>query len=371
MDLDSRSCDDRLAMRRLGHVPALDGIRGIAILLVLGRHYFLWPRGGGAAGVDLFFVLSGFLIVSLFLEGRWPTLRAFYAARARRLLPGLLAMLVVYSAVEVALGHRNVWRAVVAYGFYTANVFQAWVPHVQAWVHVSREPLGGLWSLAQEEQFYLVAPVLILLVLRVRDERWLMRILIGLAIAVIAERTTLWMLHPRSFATMQRLYFGPDTHADGLLLGAVLAVWLRWSDRPRRGTLGLLVLLLIPLLKVTWPIRWPITTVVGSLAAMAVIGRVVTVPESLLARLLSWPPLRFIGRISYSLYLWQAAVVIWLHADANGPANLYDHQTAGAALLVAIGFAWLSYRFVEQPFRRRRQPQSLPVEATPATASSG
>lgn len=339
-------------MRRLGHVPALDGIRGIAILAVVGRHYFLWPHEGGL-GVDVFFALSGFLIVSLFLEGRWPTLRSFYVARARRLLPGLVAMLAVYSAVGVALGQATVLRGVAADGFYTANIFTAWFPHIVEWADAgSRNPLGGLWSLAQEEQFYLVAPLLILLVLRVRDERWLKRILVGLAVAVIVERTVL-ALHGASLA---RLYDGPDTHADGLLLGAFLAVSIRQNGRPRRGDLALPLLFLPMFLHASWDLQ---TTVVN-LATMAVIGRAVTVPESIVATVCSWAPLRFMGRISYSLYLWQAALIVWLHADANGPADLYSRPEAIVALLVAVGAAWLSYRFVEQPFRRRRKV-SAPV----------
>lgn len=336
-------------MKRLGHVPALDGVRGIAILLVVGRHFFLTPVEGGY-GVDLFFVLSGFLIVSLFLEGRWPTLRSFYGARARRLLPALLVMLAVYATISLALGEMSGVRSVAVYGFYTANVFTAWFPHITGWVGGGRQGLGGLWSLAQEEQFYLVAPLLILLVVKVRDERWLKRILIGLALLVIAERTALW-LHG---ASTTRLYDGPDTHADGLLIGAILAVSIRQSARPRRfGELALPLLILVTLVRTPWPV----TTNIVNLTALAVIACVVTVPESPVTKLVSIPPLRFMGRISYSLYLWQAALIVWLHADANGPAGSYSRADAVGGLFVAIAAAWLSYRLVEQPWRRRRSDE--------------
>lgn len=340
-------------MRRLGYVPGLDGIRGLAILAVVGRHYFRFPIGGGA-GVDLFFVLSGFLIVSLFLEGRWATLRDFYKARARRLLPALLTMLAVYAVVELALGHLNVLRLVGLNGFYTANIFGAWFPHL-----VGRTPLGDLWSLAEEEQFYIVAPPLILLVLRLRDERRLKRVLIALAFAVITERTVLTYLG----APNLRLYCGPDTHADGLLLGAALAVSIRQNDRPRGGDLALPCLLLLMLIPAHWP--WTVEVTMVNLAAMALIARVVTVPRSAVGQLMAWAPLRFLGMISYSLYLWQAAFTWWLHADANGPAHLYSRPFAALATVVAIAAAWLSYRFIETPFRQRSGLRGVPTAGQP------
>src|SRR5258707_14914511 len=168
---------------RLGYVPALDGLRGVAILLVLGRHAFTTPVGGGY-GVDLFFVLSGFLITALLLEERDKTgqvsLNGFYRRRARRLFPALAVMLTAFIAIEIvkdraAEGFRTtLWGA-----FYTTNIAQAWFPHL-----IGRPPVSVLWSLAQEEQFYLLVPLALLLLLPRLSEHAMMRI-VAVAFATV------------------------------------------------------------------------------------------------------------------------------------------------------------------------------------------
>ena len=176
--------------RRLGHVPALDGLRGLAILLVIGGHYFLMPRGGGGTGVGLFFVLSGFLITTLLLEEHAATgrirLGAFYVRRARRLLPGLALLLASYLVGAIVEGRARVaLRAIAAGGFYTANIAQAYWPHL-----MGREPIGPLWSLAEEEQFYLVWPALLILLLAWKLRERYLAALCGLAIILSAPNAS-------------------------------------------------------------------------------------------------------------------------------------------------------------------------------------
>src|SRR5262245_4168116 len=205
---------------KLGYRPALDGLRGIAIALVVGFHAFRWPANG-ALGVDLFFVLSGFLITTLLLEehrsfGRIG-LRRFYVRRVRRLYPALLLLLLALVAVTLAAGGFPSLDSPPAIGVasaltYTANVVVAASPsHVPAgMVH--------LWSLAAEEQFYVVWPLLIVLLLRWRSMRLLATSLVVLLLLAIAYRLRLAL----AGASIGRLYYGPDTHADSLLVGCAV-----------------------------------------------------------------------------------------------------------------------------------------------------
>jgi peptidoglycan/LPS O-acetylase OafA/YrhL len=156
---------------RLGYVPALDGLRGLAVLLVLVAHFV--GILGGSLGVDLFFCLSGFLITTLLLEefdhsGR-VSLRTFYVRRARRLLPALVVLLVVCLAASTIEGHRQFAVAAMT-GLYTGNIVQAfWQP-----VSVAGSGLAHLWTLAEEEQFYLLWPVmLVAIAARRRPAVWI------------------------------------------------------------------------------------------------------------------------------------------------------------------------------------------------------
>lgn len=219
--------DDLAVTTRLGYVPALDGLRGVAILLVIGNHYFLIPPGGGSTGVGLFFVLSGFLITTLLLEEHAQTgrirLRAFYLRRARRLVPALAAMLAGYLVGAVIQGRVHVAvRAAAAAAFYTANISQAYWPHL-----IGREPIGPLWSLAEEEQFYLLWSALLVLLLALAVRRRSVTLGLGVAIsAICAERFWLFAGH----ANNQRMYTSPESAADGILAGVLLAFVL-WRRR--------------------------------------------------------------------------------------------------------------------------------------------
>lgn len=348
-------CDDRPAMKRLGYVPALDGVRGLAILAVVGFHYFDFPNGGGDTGVDLFFVLSGFLITTLLLEEHADTgqvrLRAFYVRRARRLLPALALMLAAYLVGAVAQGRTHAaLRAVAAGGFYTANIAQAYWPHL-----IGNEPLGPLWSLAEEEQFYLVWPALLIVLLAYGV--WRRRstgFLIGAAIALVcAER--IWLL--TQHASAQRIYASPESAADHLLAGVLLAFLVRRGVRlnahPLLVALALELLLVSTVLGLVQAISGPVIDV----AAMVLIAFALE-EKSRIARILSWRPLVWIGLISYSLYLWHMVVLSW-----------FGGSNRAVALVTAVAVAWLSYRFVETRFRRRRGAVATPATEEPSRPS--
>jgi peptidoglycan/LPS O-acetylase OafA/YrhL len=353
---------------RLGYVPALDGLRGVAIVLVVGRHAFLRPINGGY-GVDLFFVLSGYLITTLLLEERERSsgisLRAFYLRRARRLMPALGFMLACYLAAMAAIGHAAVAaRRTAAAGFYTANIMQAWWPHV-----IGRSPIGPLWSLAQEEQFYLVFPLLVLVLLRWRSEAAMRLLVIGAIAFVTIERLTLFHLG----AAGQRLYAGPDTHSDGLLLGSLLALTLRRSTGPNATRtncmLGPASLVLLGFLCVSSRFPWSEGVSFVDLAALGLVCAVVCQPDALITRALTSWPLVGLGKISYSLYLWNALFLFAYHGDAAGDPR-YRTTAAIIDVAAAIVVSSLSYRFIEQRFRRRRNSRTveLPPPATPQLA---
>ena len=320
-------------MKRLGHVPGLDGLRGVAILAVVGFHYFKEPSGG-FYGVDLFFVLSGYLITTLLLEERDRTdriaLAAFWRRRAYRLLPGLFTVLTAYAIATAA--SPLALKRIAAGGLYVANIVWASGSHL-----LYNTPLAPFWSLAQEEQFYLLWPFVLVLLLKrgVRESR-LAAVLIGLVIVLATYRAALTL----SGASLVRIYGGPDTHADGLLLGCALALLRRRGLRVPQaaGWVGLAALLaaFAVLSGTMGPIAYGLAPM--SIACTLLVGA--ALEPGVLSRCLSWRPLAWIGLISYSLYLWHD-FVLWL---IGGQAPLI-------AVPLTLGVATLSYYKVEKPLR--------------------
>ncbi|HEY2945490.1 MAG TPA: acyltransferase [Vicinamibacteria bacterium] len=349
--------------RRLGYRPALDGVRGIAIAAVVSMHAFGWPQEG-ALGVDLFFVLSGFLITTLLLEERAGrgsiSIAGFYARRARRLLPALFVMLAAYAAAVVAvfaargdlehIGGRLL--ALAATIGYVGNVFRMEGGGIPA-------SLGHLWSLAQEEQFYVLWPPALILVLRHRPA--LLTRLLGLAIACVVIERGVYM----GMGSTLRVYLGPDTHSEPILVGCLFAVWfvrdqLRLSDRALSRTAagslaGILATIAFwgPLTRAlslgdTGPLYGtPMLTAFAFAAGILIFaGARGTSP---VARLLSVRPLRFLGQISYSLYLWHVPVLVAVGTVGGGGVRAI--VSLAASLVLACGSRYL----IELPFLLRRR----------------
>jgi len=327
--------------------PALDGLRGLAVLAVLAFHCY-WPVfRAGTLGVDLFFVLSGYLIAALLLEeharaGRID-LRAFYARRVRRLFPALAVLLVAMAALPVVLPDFALARitrgAIPAVFFYVAN----WVQAFQL------RPLGMLvhaWSLAIEEQFYaLVLPVvLVARGLRLTRGRGA-AILLGLAVAVALARAACFARG----ASTELLYHATIFRADALLAGCALAMVLR-LDPPgpaprwlRSGAIasGLaLVALAATLTAGSAFLYLGGFTLVAALSA-AVVAFAVHAPG---VPLLSWRPLSGLGRISYGVYLWHLPLFVLV--DTCAPPFL-GRDAAKIALAIAVAAA--SFRWIERP----------------------
>lgn len=336
-------------MQRLGHVRALDGLRGLAVLLVVAVHATGQPAGG-QLGVDLFFVLSGFLITTLLLEERADkgrvSLGRFYARRARRLLPALALLLAAYLLIDIAKGHDGL-STVALGGLYFGNVVQAF-SHPNPLVHGG---LGHLWSLAEEEQFYLLWPVLVPLVVRCRRPV----AVLSLVLAILVVYRFVLAMHGASHG---RLYNGPDTHADGLVAGCAIAfVRLRRPTFALPETVAILGVgaAIIALITRTASVHWDVLGLpFAEASCVAALAAALTIPGW--AAVLSWEPLRWFGRISYSLYLWHY-MLIWA----------FDWRLRPLAALLAIAVAYASTRWVEEPIRRRRRPPlSLPVPARTA-----
>jgi peptidoglycan/LPS O-acetylase OafA/YrhL len=336
------------AAARLGHVPALDGVRGIAIAAVLAYHAFGLP--GGFLGVDMFFVLSGFLITTLLLEEHADTgrisFRGFYRRRARRLLPAAIFGVLLAELLIVASGGD---RRSVLPGLYS-------LLYVENLAHFLNPPatfgVGHYWSLSQEEQFYFLWPPMLALALRRRVRvRWLLVALSSAVLFVIAHRMTL------ADGSWRRFYFAPDTRCDGMLLGCLLAVMLKAGliSSRRWGMLGLPAMALFiadaALMSHTSAAAGLYGITLANLASALTIGVIVKFPTSLLPRMIAVSPLRSLGRISYGLYIWQPLIVF-----VTGISGI---RLIGLSFLVAS----LSYRYIELPFRTQRRVAAEKADA--------
>jgi peptidoglycan/LPS O-acetylase OafA/YrhL len=334
-------------VERLGNVPALDGLRAVAVTCVLAFHATGYPRAGWI-GVDLFFVLSGFLITTLLLEelgsrGR-VSLPAFYRRRALRLFPALFVMLAVVGVVTVAQSRSVV--GVTAGALYFANFLLAFDPTAMP------AELTHLWSLAAEEQFYLVWPVVLFLVLAGRRH-------VGLMVAAGgALAATAWAMHLHD-ASWSRVAFAPDTRSIAILVGCALAL----TRLPRiRGLEYVALPVVICLFALDFQRVLGIAPTLFLFAISSAVLIAACRDRCALAAALSIAPAVFIGRISYGLYLWHVPVFVALGAKTTDPGA----ETL-AAVALTLGVAIASYYLVELPFLRRKR-STRPSAALPVPA---
>lgn len=340
----------------------LDGLRAIAVIAVIAYHLFPGSLVGGYLGVDVFFVISGFLITALLLREHEATgriaLRAFWARRARRLLPAI-ALLVLVTASAAALVGGDVLVGLPRQVLGAATFSSNWLAIAGSGSYfdaTSPELLKNLWSLAVEEQFYLLWP-LALPALLVIPRRGIRVAVVGvLALASAIAMAVIYT--PADDAT--RVYYGTDTHAFGLGIGALVALATSgWASATwRRRTRFTLPLVAVPSLALVivaicvLPDDSPLAYRGGiALVAIATAGAIVggTVPGSLIGRLLDVRPMRWIGERSYGLYLWHWP--LWVLAVAALPDTMPALQGL-VALVLTVAAAVVSYRVVEMPIRR-------------------
>jgi peptidoglycan/LPS O-acetylase OafA/YrhL len=335
--------------------PGLDGVRALAVLAVMGYHENLARLGGGFLGVDVFFVLSGFLITDLLAVQR-PRLRDFWVRRGRRLLPPLAVMLVVVSAAATIIepaGGSGLRPTLLAAVTYTSNWFQI-LHHVSYFESLGPlPPLQHLWSLAIEEQFYLVwPPVLWYLIFRHNNTRtWITFTLFG----ALASALAMALLY--SPADPSLVYYGTDTHASALLIGAALALafplrrltTIRSWRLDLAGLAGLLVLTLsFGHFTGTESAVYPGGLLLAATAAAALVAAASGAGP--FAKVLGLPPLRWLGVRSYAMYLWHWPVIA-LTAELTGETP-GTHWLWLPTTCLTIGLADASWRFIESPILR-------------------
>ena len=345
---------------RLGYRPELDGLRGISILLVYVHHLYHPLMPGGFFGVDVFFVLSGFLITSLLVQ-EWEregsiNLKDFYIRRVLRLMPALLLLILITGGFALIFLDKK--RAIETYqGIWLT------LSYASNWLYALRyfsasNPLGITWSLAIEEQFYLTWPLLLGLALRYKlRRRWVLYIL-GLSIAVISLNRKILV---DQGATIVRLYYASDTRADTLLIGCLAGLLVSWNLLPHIRTLEISVKSLAAVAVIflgymvgtaSWTdlmlYRYGGYTLVG-LSIALILTVVIVWPPKVALSVLRFTPLVWIGRISYGLYLWHWPVREFIYQKKIVPASATQLVTA---VVLSLLLPTLSYYFVEKPFLR-------------------
>lgn len=374
-------------------VPALNGLRGIAVALVLIGHGGIPGVGGGFIGVDIFFVLSGFLITSLLLDELGRTgrinLRGFWIRRARRLLPALLAMVLAVVFVRALFPPEAVETlrsdAVAAF-LWAAN----WAFVAQKTDYFSQgatpSPLQHTWSLGVEEQYYLIWPLLLvataLLLAAIARRRSTTATLDAVRAAVlvlaglVAVASSIEAGLLSSDESLNRVYFATDTRAQALLVGAAAAAllvrdwsavlagwslirsrWVKWAARivPIIGLVALGVAVHAATGSAS-EFRRGLLTVVA-LAAVAVIVPVALDQGGPVARVLSVPPLVWLGVTSYGVYLWHWPIFLALNGERTGWSG---YGLFAARCLATLAAAAVSWWLIEQPIRRWR-PVHVPM----------
>jgi peptidoglycan/LPS O-acetylase OafA/YrhL len=353
----------------LGNRPALDGLRGLAVLAVMGIHTHPWVLRGGYLGVDLFFVLSGFLITALLVQEHRRRgaidLGRFYLRRAFRLLPALLVVLAFVWLYVLVWGTKGDLRRL-------SRDTATTLLYVHNWRVVFTPParlapqLLHVWSLSIEEQFYLAWPAALAFLLgRKVRLRWLVGLTLAGVVGPSLLRVALWHGPP-----VARVYFATDTRADalsaGCLVGLLVSAWPGPQGRRGRAALrGGAWLAAVALLAHVLLVHFRDTYLyylgfpVVNLSVAVLIAALIWSPPPLLARLLEARLLGWLGRISYGLYLWNY-VIDWL-VLSRGPA-WSDHPWRSTPLIwgATVVLGALSHYLVERPFLRlgRRAAES-------------
>ncbi|MGH6923910.1 MAG: acyltransferase family protein [Propylenella sp.] len=358
--------------QRPNRIPALDGLRGVAVLAVFASHAGVPGFALGGVGVDVFFVLSGYLITSILLGEIARTgsisLPRFYLRRVKRLTPALFALTFVYAIVApmIAGGSPAEHAGLSALSFfYLMDYARAfWIGH---------GPLVHTWSLAVEEHFYLVWPLVLIAMSRWLPIRHWLKVL---AIAYLAA--TLWRCASVDFFGWAPTYFRFDTRMSALILGSLLAVLFKFGASARERQVWIYALIAGACSIAVLAIRmydgaentggWATLGIaIAEAVSLAVILIVVEQHGSgsanLLMRALSGAALTYVGRISYGLYLFHHPLTYWL----------WGHHWSVIVLIslpLSFALAALSYRFIEQPILEGRNPLSLltwrPVPTEPA-----
>lgn len=342
--------------------PGLDGLRAVAVLAVMAYHEPNLGLRGGFLGVDLFFVLSGFLITGLLLDEHRSTgtvsLRGFWNRRGRRLLPALAALLLVVVIATQVLGdvaqRHDLPVGVLGAVLYVSNWLQIGGNHSYFEQFASISPLRHLWSLAIEEQFYVVWPLIVLAALR-RSRRLLVALTAAATVVSIGLMAALYVAGDPS-----RAYYGTETRAFSLLIGALGAMYA-WHGHPsgrRASALALAAAIAVVTAFVlvgdtdAWMYR-------GGFVAFSAVALVVIICASgstTLTAIMARPILRRIGALSYALYLWHWPIRVFVTDTRLHLPDSFAGEVGGllTRLLLTFAFSIASMAFIERPVRHTR-----------------
>lgn len=336
------------------HRPDIDGLRSLAILPVVAYHAGVQVIRGGFVGVDIFFVISGYLITQVLLrdiEGGRFSLLGFYERRIRRIFPALLVMLLITFAASLVYGFPveliEFSKSLMAAALSVSNIF-FWRTSGYFDDVALEKPLLHTWSLGVEEQFYIVWPVLLFLAYKSPGRRVLPLTLLGCAASFAVSAVG-------AFTNSSATFYLVHTRAWELLLGGVLALGAlpRLPTPAVRTAVGLTGMLLIGVSVVAIKPYMPFP---GLLALPPCLGAALIIlagrdGDSLAKRLMSWRPMVFIGLISYSLYLWHWPVIVFQRNDGVFVHGLSERGEKAVIIVLSVLIATVSWRLVEQPFR--------------------
>lgn len=349
-------CKESVANAALAYRTDVDGLRAIAVMGVVAYHMGAFRAHGGFVGVDVFFVISGYLISSVILrdlERSRFSLRAFYERRIRRILPALVVMMLItacvcsyYQPPSQLLGTA---LSLIAATFSFSNIyFLLATVHFPTW---RSEPLSPTWSLAVEEQFYIFFPLFLILVRRYLPGRLKTAVITVAAISFVLSAFGVYFFNWATF-------YLPITRAWELLLGTLLAmdVFPRIDSVLLRNLLALTGLggILFCVFTYSPSLPFPGVAALAPCLGAALIIAAGDTGKSLVSRLLSLKPFVFLGLISYSLYLWHVPIMMFQRFGIVQISNASNHVLKGVTLVVSILVATLSWKFVETPFRTGR-----------------
>jgi len=352
------------------HISSIDGLRAIAVTAVVMYHLGISWIPGGFLGVDLFFVISGYVITRLILDSINQSsaldLRAFYAARLRRIYPGFLFM-VTCTIIFIGVWAPEAIKRFLSDLPYALTGTINWLlvaRHQDYFEAIGRPPLlQHTWSLAVELQFYLIWPIILLTVLKYFGKKNIARI--ALIIAMVSGTTLFFVslqLDQSNAQQISHIYFGTDTHSLGLFLGSALAVsWIPQNlsaDIEKRaqdvidgiGVVGLLGLISTFLFieesnASLYRVAFPLAGIFGCLVIISLVH-----PASRFAPIISTAPFRWVGQRSYGIYIWH-----WVIFQVTRPSVDLSGQTWAlylARVLLVLALADISLRWVEIPFRQ-------------------
>lgn len=347
------------------HYPALDGLRGVAILLVVFLHnfgfmnYFFF----GWLGVDLFFVLSGFLITDILLNtvGRKDFLKKFYIRRVLRIFPLFYLAIIICVLILPNIKSLNLQAE-----YYSKNQFWLWT-YLQNWLFIFKEPYGDkillhTWSLAVEEQFYLIWPLLILLF---RKPKYLLAVMMSILLLTVIARYIVWTYKVEDLAYSSLYTF---TRIDGLCIGAMVALLQRVNPQFLKKNTLIIVLLMAAInfsfyfINHSNGFTLPYLAFAGYTTFAVLFGilvyEAVAGDSKIIQGIFNIRPLKFFGRISYGLYVYHWPVYIllfdytrdWFISNNMGSYRMAELASGVLVTIVAVLISMVSFRFFEKPF---------------------